>query len=147
GSTDRRAEAIDGGRGYFHTRSHVLRLCNSFATLSANVAALKTRAMVVQFSPSSAEVLTKVESFATDSEIVAFLRDPADRAELEPLLGEDWHPEALALGTRVAYLWCPDGVRASRLTGAVDRALGDAVTTRNWATVRKLQALAHEGAS
>jgi len=79
--------------------------------------------------------------------MVAFLRDPADRAELEPLLGEDWHPEALALGTRVAYLWCPDGVRASRLTGAVDRALGDAVTTRNWATVRKLQALAHEGAS
>jgi uncharacterized protein (DUF1697 family) len=79
--------------------------------------------------------------------MVAFLRDPADRAQLEPLLKEDWRPEALALGTRVAYLWCPDGVRASRLTRAVDRVLGDAMTTRNWATVNKLHALAAQAPS
>jgi len=79
--------------------------------------------------------------------MIAFFCGPADRAQLELLLQEDWHPEALALGARVAYMWCPDGVRASRLIKTVDRLLGDAVTTRNWATVRKLQALAHQGAS
>ena len=49
---------------------------------------------------------------------------------------------ATAIGARVAYLWCPDGVLASRLPKAVSQATGDAVTTRNWATVTKLHALA-----
>jgi uncharacterized protein (DUF1697 family) len=73
--------------------------------------------------------------------LVAFLRDPADRPKVEPLLKEDWAPEALAVGRRVAYLWCAAGILASRLTEAVGRALGGAMTTRNWATVRKLHAL------
>ena len=72
-SADRRAAEIDGGTGYFHTRSHVLMLCNSFKALSANVAALQTRATVIKFVPSSAEILDKVKTFATDPEIVAFL--------------------------------------------------------------------------
>lgn len=51
----------------------------------------------------------------------------------------------MAVGTRVAYLWCPEGILASRLFGAVNRTLGDAVTTRNWATILKLQALTGDG--
>ena len=39
--------------------------------------------------------------------MVAVLANPADRTRLEPLLAQDWAPEALALGARVAYLWCP----------------------------------------
>ncbi len=74
--------------------------------------------------------------------LVAFLRDPADRAKVEPLLKQDWAPDALAVGPRVAYLWCPDWMIDSRLAEAVGRALGDGVTTRNWATVLKLHALA-----
>jgi uncharacterized protein (DUF1697 family) len=73
---------------------------------------------------------------------VAVLRDPADRAKLEPLAERDWGREVLALGGRVAYLWCPDGSMGSQLPEAVGRALGDAVTTRNWATLTKLHALA-----
>jgi uncharacterized protein (DUF1697 family) len=73
--------------------------------------------------------------------LVAVLADPADRRLLVPLTGEDWSPEAVALGARVAYLWCPEGVLASRLPEAVGRALGDGVTTRNWATMTKLDAL------
>jgi uncharacterized protein (DUF1697 family) len=69
---------------------------------------------------------------------VAFLADPADRRRLEPLVKQDWTPEALALGPRVAYLWCPAGQIESPLAEQVNRALGDAVTTRNWATVTKL---------
>jgi uncharacterized protein (DUF1697 family) len=74
--------------------------------------------------------------------LVAVLRDPADMPALRPLAGEPWAPEVLALGTRVAYLWCPEGVLASRLPDAVGRALGDRVTTRTWATIGRLHALA-----
>ena len=73
--------------------------------------------------------------------LVAVLADGKVRAKLEPLLREKWSPEAFALGERVAYLWCPDGVLVSRLPEAVGRAVGDAWTMRNWATMTKLGAL------
>ena len=72
-STDPKAAKIDGGRGYFETRSHVLMLCNSFTVLNVNVGALKTRATLIHFTPSSREILAKIKTFATDDEIIAFL--------------------------------------------------------------------------
>lgn len=79
--------------------------------------------------------------------LVGVLADPADRSRLEPLARQDWAPEILALGTRAAYVWCADGILAGRLFEAVGRALGDAVTTRNWATITKLHALARPPSS
>ena len=49
---------------------------------------------------------------------------------------------SLGLGARVAYLWCPDGQSGSALTVAVSDVLADRVTTRTWATVVRLHALA-----
>src|SRR5262245_34335358 len=60
--------------------------------------------------------------------LVAFLADPAAHRRLEPLAEQDWAPESLALGKRVAYLWCPAGILAGRLPEAVGRVLGDGVT-------------------
>jgi uncharacterized protein (DUF1697 family) len=65
----------------------------------------------------------------------------ADRALLEPLLVQDWDEDALALGRRAAYLWCAGGILDSRLMKMVSRALKDAVTMRNWATMLKLREL------
>ncbi|MDC8758792.1 DUF1697 domain-containing protein [Janthinobacterium fluminis] len=76
--------------------------------------------------------------------MVSVLNDPADMARLAPLLGQDWTPEALAGGRWAAYLWCPDGVLASRAAAALGALLGDAVTSRNWATMGKLHALLQE---
>ena len=76
--------------------------------------------------------------------LVAVLSDSTDRAKLEPLLEQDWAPDALAIGRRVAYVWCSGGILESRLAQAVGRALGNAATTRNWATILKLHALIHE---
>ncbi len=76
--------------------------------------------------------------------LVAVLSDPADRARLEPLLEQDWAPDALALGRRVAHVWCAGGILESRLAQAVGRALGSAATTRNWATILKLHALTQD---
>jgi len=73
--------------------------------------------------------------------LVAVLRDPADRARLAPLVREDWGDDAIALGARVAYLWCAGGILESKLLVAIGRALGDGVTTRNWGTMLKLRGL------
>ena len=72
---------------------------------------------------------------------VVVTAEPADVKRLAPLQRQSWGDEALAVGSRAAYLWCPRGVTASALFKAVGRALGDSVTARNWATVRKLHAM------
>ena len=74
--------------------------------------------------------------------LVALLKDPADRAKLVPLAKQDWGKDALGVGSRAAYLWCAEGVIASRLNEAVNRLLGDGVTSRNWATILKLREMA-----
>jgi uncharacterized protein (DUF1697 family) len=73
--------------------------------------------------------------------LVAFLSDPKDRLRLQPLARQAWKPEALGVGSRAAYIWCPAGMLESPLAAAVWRVLGDANTTRNWATVTKIGAL------
>jgi uncharacterized protein (DUF1697 family) len=78
--------------------------------------------------------------------LVAVLNDPAHLPRLTALLKEDWAPDALALGDRVAYTWCAQGILESRLGAAVGRALRDAVTSRNWATILKLHAMTQDPA-
>ena len=73
--------------------------------------------------------------------LVAVLHNRADRKRLWPLLKQDWAPDVLAIGKRVAYLWCSEGILASRLVEIIGRVLRDAATTRNWATILKLHAL------
>lgn len=73
--------------------------------------------------------------------LVAVLAEPALRARLEPLAKQDWAPEVLAVGSRAAYLWMPDGITDSRVAKALDRALGDGHTARNWSTMQKLRGL------
>jgi uncharacterized protein (DUF1697 family) len=73
--------------------------------------------------------------------LVFVFSDPDAPALLAPLAGIDWGPEVLALGEHAAYLWCPDGVMESKAMAAMGKLLGDGLTSRNWNTVLKLQAL------
>ena len=66
---------------------------------------------------------------------------PSGLVRLKPLLKEQWTPEALALGRRVAYLWCANGIAKSPLRIAVERALGRSGTGRNMATLTKVLAV------
>ena len=88
-------------------------------------------------------------SHATDFArmLVFVLTNPADRKLLEALDGQDWSPEALALGKRAVYAWCPGGFIESRAAAALGKVLGDATTARNWNTMCKLQALCAESAA
>ena len=74
--------------------------------------------------------------------LVAFLRHPADRKKLRPLAKQKLGDDALAVGKRVAYLWCPHGILDSPGADALNKVLGDAITARNWATTQKLRRLA-----
>ena len=74
--------------------------------------------------------------------MVGFLSDPAMRKQLAPLAKQDWGREAMALGSRAAYVWCPKGVLESHVLPAISKLLRDGWTARNWATVLKLHALA-----
>ena len=58
--------------------------------------------------------------------------------ELEPLVNP---PEQLFLGDHGAYLSCSPSIHESRAGKALLGRKGEVVTTRNWATVLKLQAL------
>jgi len=77
--------------------------------------------------------------------LVAFLASSADRKGLAPLEAREWGTDAIAVGSRAAYLWCPAGMLESPLPEAVGRAVRAEVTTRNWATVLRLQAACREG--
>lgn len=76
--------------------------------------------------------------------LVSVLSSATDRAQLKALAARKWGSESLAVGDRVAYTWCPKGVLDGEVNKAVAKALGDAVTSRNWATMLKLQALASD---
>ena len=73
--------------------------------------------------------------------LVNVLMQPADRTKLAPLMKSKWSPEALALGKRVAYMWCADGIIKSKLAAAVSKAVENRITARNWATMLKLAAM------
>lgn len=85
---------------------------------------------------------TLVDEVSDPTRLLAlFLTRPRDHDAVAPLLGQDWGREALALGQRAAYVWCPSGVLQCRAAAAVGTELGDATTSRTWSTVLKLLAL------
>lgn len=72
--------------------------------------------------------------------LVIFLSGAPDRQRVESV---DPGSEVFSLGTREIHLWCPDGVRESRLSAVFwEKRLGLTATARNWNTVTKLLALA-----
>ena len=54
-------------------------------------------------------------------------------------------PERFAVGKNAAYLLCATGILESRAWEALLGRAGRSATTRNWATILKLQTLASEG--
>ena len=73
--------------------------------------------------------------------LVGIVNDHTDLAKIEPLLKLEWGNDALAVGKLATYLWCQDGILESKLLAAFSKSLKDSVTTRNWSTILKLQAM------
>lgn len=79
--------------------------------------------------------------------LVAFTQTQEAMASLAPLSALVSAPDRLQLEAQAAYLHCAGGILESKAADALLGKLGKAVTTRNWATVLKLQALAGQRAT
>ena len=73
--------------------------------------------------------------------LVGVVSDQADLAKIESLRKLEWDNDALAVGKLASYLWCCDGILESKLLAAYSKSLKDSVTTRNWSTILKLEAM------
>jgi uncharacterized protein (DUF1697 family) len=73
--------------------------------------------------------------------LVAFAPDARTLDGLAALAGLVNAPEQWHVGQHAAYLLCPDGILQSQAGKALLGKAGQAVTTRNWATVLKIRAL------
>lgn len=78
--------------------------------------------------------------------LVAFVQDAGMLASLRGLASLVVPPEQFAFGSHGAYLLCASGLLESKAAAALLGKAGQAATTRNWATVLKLHALAHSKA-
>lgn len=74
------------------------------------------------------------------------LTGDAQRELAACLCAQPWGPEALAVGRRAAYVWCPEGLLDSAAAAALGKGLGDGTTSRNWKTITKLHGLCSDSA-
>jgi len=70
-----------------------------------------------------------------------FLESQAEEPNLGRLMSLKAESERFELGKFGFYLYTPDGLGRSKLGSAVEKALGVAVTARNWNTVDKLASM------
>ncbi len=73
--------------------------------------------------------------------LVAFAPDATTLRALAPIADSVRGTDRFHIGAEAAYLWCPDGILESAAANAMLGKPGRAVTTRNWATVGKLNAM------
>jgi len=60
---------------------------------------------------------------------------------MKALAKSEWGDEKIHVGKHAAYLWCANGILESKAAVALLKGLGGTGTTRNWATLNKIQAL------
>jgi uncharacterized protein (DUF1697 family) len=73
--------------------------------------------------------------------LVAMTADAKSLAIVAPLADRAWGEEKVHLGKHAAYLWCANGILESKAAVALLKQLSETGTTRNWATLGKIQAL------
>jgi uncharacterized protein (DUF1697 family) len=74
--------------------------------------------------------------------LVSFVQDTKALSSLATIESLVVPPEQFAVGKNAAYLFCAKGILESKAGVALLGKAGRSATTRNWATVLKLQALA-----
>ena len=75
--------------------------------------------------------------------LVAFVQDTKALSGLAAIASLAVPPEQFAIGKNAAYLLCAAGILESKAGAALLGKMGKSATTRNWATVLKLEALAN----
>lgn len=73
--------------------------------------------------------------------LVAMTPDAKSLAALAALAERNWGDEKVHLGKHAAYVYCTNGILESQALEVLLKALAGEGTTRNWATMTKIQAL------
>ena len=104
-----------------------------------------TTPVVVKSASELALIISAAPISPTEEEhsrfLVAFGRDENAVQALAPLVPLAEAPERLVITNQAAYLHCPEGLLKSKVGEAMLGKAGRGVTTRNWATVLKIEAL------
>lgn len=119
------------------------------AIASAIASGLKVNVTVVVKSSVELAAIVAENPFAITAAdhsrlLVAFTQDLKALEALASLARLASPPEEYIVGKHAAYLHCPAGILQSKVGSALLGKAGDQVTTRNWATTLKLQALLTE---
>ena len=77
--------------------------------------------------------------------LVALTQDTQALAPLHAL-APTGDTEQFHVGPHAAYLWCADGILESKLATPLLKDLAECGTTRNWATIEKINAMLQEAA-
>src|SRR5262249_38989160 len=77
--------------------------------------------------------------------LVAFVQGKKELQSLSAIAGLTAGRERFVLGSAAGYLYCAGGIIGSRAGAALLGRMGQSATTRNWATVLRLHALAAAG--
>jgi len=119
---------------------------------AADIAATITSQMqlnvpVIVKSAQELDAITSANPWATTAPdpsrlLVAFAQNNQALGGLDTISKSVVAPEEFVIGSQAAYLHCVSGILESKAGKALLGKPGQAVTTRNWATVLKLQALA-----
>ena len=104
-----------------------------------------TTPVVVKSAAELASIISTAPMRPPDEEhsrfLVAFGRDENAVQALAQLIPLAQAPERLVITKQAAYLHCPEGLLQSKVGEAMLGKAGRGVTTRNWATVLKIEAL------
>lgn len=96
-----------------------------------------------EFSAIVAENPIKADATEHAKLLVGFAPDRKALQDLAAIESLVVPPERFALGPHTAYLFCANGILKSRAGEALLGKIGRSATTRNWASVLKIRALAN----
>ncbi len=119
---------------------------------AAILAQLKLHVPVIVKSASELTTIISENPIAAQADLhsrflVAFVQDRKALSGLAPIEALVMPHERFAVGKSAAYLFCTGGILESKAAVALLGKAGSSATTRNWATVLRLRALADAAAA
>lgn len=140
------ATLLNSGNAVFHaTKGAPAKLAADIAGAIASRLGVDVPVIVksaAEFSAIVAENALANEAPDHSRLLVAFVQDPTALPGIAAIESLVVPPEKFLVGKGAAYLHCSGGILESKAAEALLGKSGKAATTRNWATVLKLQALA-----
>jgi len=142
------ASLLNSGNLAFHAQRGTPAI-HASAIAAAITGRLKVRVPVVVKSARQLDAIIDANPILAEDSLhprllVAFVQDAKLLSNLAPIGSLVIAPEQFAMDKQAAYLLCARGILESKAAAALLGKAGGIATSRNWATVLKLQALANE---